>query len=156
MATENVFQDGPYLGAALICERIIEEKDGVKSLMRVVNRIIQQARGPEVPDKMPPIIATLALFLSIRTGKKSGKGEIRIVFSRPDKTAGPEQIQRVNLDEPESRSTDIMINMNLGLDQEGTYWFEIYFGEFLMTKIPLTVVYLTQSAGKSQTPPVLQ
>jgi hypothetical protein len=156
MPTENVFQDGPYLSAAVLCERVIEEKDGVKSIIRIVDRIISQVHGREVPDKMPPINALLSLFLSLKTGKNPGKREIRIGFMRPDGTTMPEQVQRINLEAPENRGADFIINLNLGLDQEGTYWFSIYIGEFLMTKIPLTVVYLTQSAGKSQDSQILQ
>ena len=150
--TENVFQDGPYLGSALLCERVIEEKDGTKSLMRIVNRLITSVQGPTVPERMPPIQAILFLSISMRTGKKAGAHDVKIGLTRPDKSALPEQIQRIKLEEPESRSTDIVVNMSLGLDQEGTYWFEIYFDEFLMTKIPLEVVYLTQSAGRIQSP----
>jgi len=156
MGTENVFQDGPYLTAALLCERILEEKDGVKSLVRVVNRIISKAQGPQVPEKMPLIQAMLSLYLSMRTGNKSGKHEIRIGFSRPDKTATSLLVQGVNLEPPESHGIDLAINLNLSLDQEGVYWFDVCFDECLMTKIPLSVIYLTQSEGKNQARSVVQ
>ena len=156
MATENVFQDGPYLAAALLCERILDEKDGVKSLIRVVSRITRRAQGQEIPEKMPPFPISLSLFLSMRTGNKAGKHEIRIVLSRPDKTALPALIHRLNLEPPEGRIIDLVINMNLSLDQEGVYWFDVYFEDYLMTKIPLAVHYVTQSSSASQAPPVVQ
>jgi hypothetical protein len=157
MPTENVFQDGPYLTAAFLCERIIEEKDGVKSFVRVVNRIVSSARGPEVPERMPPIPVRLSLYLSMRTGNKSGKHEIRISFLRPDNTAaGPQLVQSVNLEPPESRGIDLAINLNLMLDQEGVYWFDVFFDGLRMTRIPLSVLYLTQTAGKDQAPSAVQ
>ncbi|MBN2319866.1 MAG: hypothetical protein JXR49_12340 [Acidobacteria bacterium] len=156
MPIENVFQEGPYLSAAFLCERVLEEKDGVKSAMRIVDRIISQVHGKEAPEKMPKLNAPLSLFLSLKTGKKPGKHEIKIGFTRPDGSNAPEQIFRINLEPPDGKGTDMILNLNLGLEQEGTYWFSVYVDELLLTKIPLTLVYLTQSAVKNQDQEVVQ
>jgi hypothetical protein len=156
MSTENVFQDGPYLTAALLCERVLDEKDGVKSLIRIVSQVTSRFSGPNIPQKMPAIQARLALFISMKTGKKAGKHNIRIAFTRPDKTSIPDMIHGINLEEPESRSNHLVIALDISLDQEGVNWFDVYFDDFLMTRIPLSVRYLTQTAGKTQTPSVVQ
>lgn len=156
MPTENIFQDGPYLSAALICERVLDEKDGVKSLIRIVSRLTRSIRGTDVPEKMPPIFAKLAIYISIKTGNKAGKHTLKIEFTRPDKTNLPSMSQSINLEPPESRGHEFIINMNLALDQEGVFWFDVYLDDLLMTKIPLTIRYITQTAGKNQTPPAVQ
>jgi len=156
MVTENVFQDGPYLAAALLCERILVEKDGVKSLIRIVNRITSSVRGIEVPAKMPPYRAMLSLYLALKTGSRTGKHEIKVHPSRPDNTQMPPFVHSVNLETPENRGIDLIVNLNLILDQEGIYWLSVYFDQWLMTKIPLQVLYITQSTGGEQSPMLVQ
>lgn len=152
MTQENVFQDGPHLAAALLCERVIEEKDGVKSLMRLVDRIVARAGGPNVPDAMPPLTTNLTLFLSMKAGKKEGRHQIRIKLIHPAGRELPDMIQGINFESSEARGIDVRLILNLILDQDGLYWFEVYFDELFMTRVPLRVLYLTQTQGKEPVP----
>jgi hypothetical protein len=45
----NGERGGPYIGAAFLCEKILQEKDGVLSAIRIVDRITHSAVGPEAP-----------------------------------------------------------------------------------------------------------
>jgi len=49
-----ISRTGPYLQAALLCERVMQEKDGVLSVIRIIDRVIHTAMGPETPDTMGP------------------------------------------------------------------------------------------------------
>ena len=44
---------GPYLVAALFCEKVLSEKDGVISTMRIVDRITITVSGEAPPRKCP-------------------------------------------------------------------------------------------------------
>lgn len=44
-----ISRTGPYLQAALLCERVMEEKDGVLSVIRIIDRLIHTALGPAGP-----------------------------------------------------------------------------------------------------------
>jgi hypothetical protein len=44
----------PYLKFGLLCERVLEEKDGVLSFVRVVDRFTVGVKGAKVPAEMPP------------------------------------------------------------------------------------------------------
>ena len=46
MATNIPFDQGPYLSAALLCEKVLEEKDGVKSAIRIIDRVTRTVTGP--------------------------------------------------------------------------------------------------------------
>jgi len=157
MARENIFQDGPHLLAALLCERVLEEKDGVKSLIRVIDRIVTRAGGVDVPETMPPVSISLTLFLVIKAGKEgSGKHQLKVKLVHPASTQPTEMIQGVNIDKAEERGIEVKMLLNLNLKLEGLYWFEVYFDDWFMTRVPLSVLYLTQKQGKEPVPQITQ
>jgi hypothetical protein len=53
----NIYQDGPHLQSALLCERVLVEQDGVKSAIRNVDRFTRTAvvKGG-VEENIPPLI----------------------------------------------------------------------------------------------------
>jgi hypothetical protein len=52
-----VFERGPYVIAAAFCERALQERDGVLSLIRIIDKWTTAVTGPApiVPDRMPPV-----------------------------------------------------------------------------------------------------
>ena len=58
---------GPHVQLAAICEKVLEDKDNVLSLIRVVDQVTQPAMGDEVPEAMPPFWFVKALFIRIGT-----------------------------------------------------------------------------------------
>ena len=53
--TENQpFNRGPYLAVAVFCEKVLVERDGVTSAIRLVDRVNRSAVGPESPEVMEP------------------------------------------------------------------------------------------------------
>lgn len=152
---ENVFQNGPYLTAAFLCERILEEKDGVKSAIRIHDRVVQAASGTKVPDAMPPIPAAPTLFVSLRNGQARGKHVIKVALIKPDGTIASEQRISINLAGANNNGADLVARMQVMLDQEGVYWFDLYYDELRLTRIPWEVVYLIQTTGRSDPDPVM-
>lgn len=152
---ENVFQNGPYLTAAFLCERVLEEKDGVKSAIRIHDKVIQTASGTKFPDIMPPIPAAPTLFLSLKNGKARGKHVIKLILMKPDNTVASEQTISVNLAGADNNGTELVARLQVMLDQEGIYWFDVYYDEIRLTRIPWEVVYLIQTTGRSDPPSVM-
>lgn len=152
---ENIFQNGPYLTAAFLCERILEEKDGVKSAIRIHDKVIQAASGTKVPDMMPRIAAAPTLFLNLKNGHARGKHVIKVVLMKPDNTAAPEQTISVNLVGADNNGAELVARLQVMLDQEGVYWFDIYYDDLRLTKIPWEVICLIQTTGRSDPPPVM-
>lgn len=131
---------GPYLTAAVFCEKVLKEADGVSSLIRIVDRIIMTASGPNPPEKMPPVTITTNLFLSFKSGFAKGSHTVKIVVEGPSGPAGSEALLPV-LFEGDDRGVNHILNVNLQVQDEGIYWFEVYLGDRLLTKTPLRVVY---------------
>ena len=44
---------GPYV-TALLCEKILEEKDGIKTAIRIIDRLTHVRVGPDAPATLPP------------------------------------------------------------------------------------------------------
>ena len=43
----------PSLRIAALCERVLEEKDGSLSLIRLIDRLVITAEGTDVPTELP-------------------------------------------------------------------------------------------------------
>ncbi|TMQ63842.1 MAG: hypothetical protein E6K79_09400 [Candidatus Eisenbacteria bacterium] len=132
---------GPYLGMAVFCERTLEEKDGVMSIIRVIDRLTISVRGPEVPDSMPPGQVSLTAIVLLKAGRAKGRHKITI---RPEKPSGdflPPADTPVLL-EGEDRGVNLVVQTSIQVDQEGLYWFSVILDDDqLLTRIPLRIVY---------------
>lgn len=137
---------GPYLAIAVLCERIMQEADGVISLIRVVDRITHTVTDPDPPESMPPTVFQLTAVIAMRSGAARGRYTVTL------RTENPSGVQLPSLEMPvhfegEERGANLAVNVALQADQEGLYWIDVLFEEDLMTRIPLRVIYRPQRIG---------
>ena len=138
------FEGGPYLSLACFCEQVLTEQTGVISLIRIVDRMIVERRGTDVPDEMPPATINWSLVISLKSGSARGTHEVRV---EPTKPSG-ERMQPITVTahlEGENRGQNIIFQVNMQLDMPGIYWFKILVNGQFLTQIPLEVVYLRQT-----------
>lgn len=138
---------GPHLSMALLCERVLEEKDGVLSIIRVVDRITQAAVGPNVPETMPPVPVNLILVISLKSGAARGRGTITVGTEAPSGQLLGERIELPVVFEGEDRGQNIVAQMGFTADMEGLYWFDVLYDKRLLTRVPLRIVYQPQRIG---------
>lgn len=131
---------GPYLQLAVFCENVIEDRQGVLSIIRIIDRTIVTASGPDAPEKMPPVPLDARMVLGFKAGFAKGSYSVRIRPTGPDGKPLPEVIVPMHL-EGDDRGHNIILPLRMALDQEGLYWFEIYVGETLVTRMPFRLVY---------------
>jgi uncharacterized protein DUF6941 len=146
---------GPYLQTAVLCEKVLHEQDGVLSLIRVVDRIVSSAVGPEPPAEMPPVAVNLTAVILLKSGSARGRHQVRIVLEAPSgQDVGPEVHLPVLL-EGEDRGVNLVVNLGFQAEDEGLYWFNVYFGDqgMLLTRIPLRIVYQPQRVGTAPSGP---
>jgi hypothetical protein len=143
---------GPYLVAALLCERVLDEKDNVKTLVRIVDRVLRHVAGPAPPEQMEPFEYDCAIYLRFRCGRVSGPRQVRVDVARPD--GGRQTIIHVpvRFEEGDTRFADVVLRLIARFDTPGLYWFLVYFEDELAARIPFTVEYipirtLLQGAG---------
>jgi len=83
-ATPSAGDPGPYLELAVLCERVLEERDGVLSLVRLVDRLEVTVPGP-AGAAGPAALAPVQLFavVGFKSGQARGRHQLRLTLERP-------------------------------------------------------------------------
>ena len=151
---------GPYLQAAALCEKVLQEQDGVLSLIRVVDRIIHSAIGPGAPDEMPPVPVNLTAVILLKSGEARGRYEARIQLEAPSGQEIGDPVSLPVLLEGEERGVNLIVAIGFQAEQEGLYWFNVRFvdprvpdQQVLLTRMPLRIVYQPQRVGRTPSEP---
>jgi hypothetical protein len=131
---------GPYVQAALICERVLDEKDGVLSIIRVIDRITITTSGAAPPKEMPPTTVTFVLLVTLKSGDFRGRFTLRMIPTTPSGKKLNEMSAGILL-EGEERGINVVMNAQFQAQEEGLYWFDVVFEEQLLTRIPLRLIY---------------
>jgi hypothetical protein len=130
---------GPYVATAVLCERVLHERDNTVSLIRLVDRLTVSASA-EAPEEMPPVQTTLTAFLSFKAGFARGKYQVTL---RPIAPSG-ERLPEVSMPaffEGDERGVQLQIALTLQLKEEGLYWFEVLLEGTIVTRMPLRILY---------------
>jgi hypothetical protein len=130
---------GPHLTAALICDRVLTEQDGVTSAIRIIDRIflIADEDGNPIDPRYQ-----FTLFVMFKSGAARGTHEIAIEMEKPS-TERVEMLKAPVLFEGEERGVNIVFQVAFEPDQQGLYWFDVLFASDRVTRIPLRVIYQT-------------
>jgi hypothetical protein len=144
MATSQSFEEGPYLSAALVCEKVLEERNGVKSVIRIIDRVTHQAVGPNPPQEMVPFDYEMAMLIRFKSGRARGTYPLEIQLIKPSGESAPPMRRNILFEGEDDRGLDIVVNMKLKFDQIGIYWFNIDLNNVNITRLPFRVVYLPQ------------
>ncbi len=139
-------QLGPYLKAALFCDQVIEGKDGVLSLIRVVDRLTTVASGPGAPKDMTPVTHPLLAVIMLSSGSARGPEEVRLEMERPDGQRKDVWTGTVHM-EGEDKGQNLVLNFPTTFELAGLYWFNLYMGDHLLTKMPFRLMYTRFSSG---------
>jgi hypothetical protein len=149
---------GPHIQAALLCERVITEGDGVLSFIRVVDRLISTATGPEPPETMPPLMVNnLQMVVALKSDQARGRFALKLVMEAPSGASEPIGEADVNL-APGNQGINLVMGVQLGLEFEGIYWIDVILGgprgqpDERLTRVPLEVVYQRQRVPGLQGP----
>lgn len=136
--------EGPYLSAALLCEKVLVEQDGVKSAIRIIDRVTHTVAGPSPPAQMEPFEHEMSLLIKLKSGSARGVYPLRVVFVKPSGESPVPMEQPVNFEGEEDRGVDVIASLKIAFDLTGIYWFEIYLAGNIVTRVPFRVIYLPQ------------
>ncbi len=144
----TVFDTGPYLQAAVLCEVALTEQDGVVSLIRLVDRITVSAVGFDPPTDMPPQNINLKLVIVLKSGQARSRMTLNV---RPEAPSGLQlpAFEAPVFFEGEDRGVNVIVQFQLSADQEGLYWLDILLDAQLLTRVPLRIVYQPQRVSGS-------
>lgn len=138
---------GPYVTMAILCEKVIESKDGPLSVIRIIDRMTVSP-GPDSPEIMPPASGSLVAVLAFKSGMYNGKMLITLTMSTPSKPNEESHIASYQaLFEGNERGVNLVFNLNLVFREEGLYWFTVKLEEHAVTRVPLRVMYQRVQIG---------
>ena len=138
---------GPFLKAALFCDTAIEGKDGVLSLIRVVDRLTITAAGAEAPSDMAPTDHTLTLALMLVSGTARGSHDVGVHVEPPGGVRGHIWSTSVLL-EGEDRGANLIAQIAIKFDSQGLYWFHVELDGEHVTSLPFRVIYQRVVPGR--------
>lgn len=142
---EQLNISGPHLQVAVFCEKVLIERDGAFSLIRVIDRFNISGHLPE----MPPNNINFTIFVSFKAGFCRGKMSLKIVPTTPNGKELPGLSFTVLFEGDDERGVNVQGNMTMIVQEEGRYWFDVLLGDTLVTRMPLMVVYQqTQFVGQ--------
>jgi len=135
--------DGPYLNFAVICEKVLQEADGVLSFIRIVDHLTVTMTIPaeaDVPQEgvppEPPVVVTFVLGL--KSASDIGPVPVKVRIETPSGLTLPEfeTSQPVGA---EDRGINIVLPMQFPAQDEGVYWFAVEVSGTLVTRVPLRI-----------------
>ena len=133
-------ENGPYLQAAFFCERLLEESDGVFSAIRMVDTVTLQ--GSESDPGADSATIDLTLFIAFKAGKARGSHELTVVKEDPSRQpadAEERHTQPLVFYGTEDQGVTVIMPVAMTAGEAGLYWFTIFLGDRLMTRVPLRV-----------------
>lgn len=147
--TRAPFEQGPYLLMAVFCEKVLQERDGVLSVIRVIDRFTQTALGPDAPETMPAFSYNLNAVINLKSGSARGTVTIQIEPELPSGLRLP-RVSMSALMEGEDRGHNFLLNIPTTFTEPGLYWFSVYLDDQLLTRMPFRVVYtrISQAQGR--------
>ena len=137
MATKKL----PYVTAALLCEKVLQESDGTVSAIRIIDRVqyrIEQA----LPPGVKPMLSVQGL-ICIKSGPVIGQHTLKVVSERPDGQRKDVHVQPVEL-RGKDHGINLILNIGIGVDQDGLFWFEVLFDDELLSRFPLLITPLPE------------
>jgi len=136
----------PRLAAAVLCERVLLEKDDVASIIRLVDTFYVQVPKQLPADAKPAI--QLTVLLSFKRGDKpdSGQHQARLKLQGP---TGKIQELPIAMDfvfKPgDVASTNLIIIIQLGVKEFGRFRFDVFVdGEGPIAEIPFMLLERTE------------
>jgi hypothetical protein len=136
---------GPHLAAALICETVLREQDGVMSLIRVIDRITLTP-DKDAPDEMPPLNIAVKAVVQLKSDRAKGKHTLSLRLQKPN----GQYLETVNVPvffEGEDRGYNVITDIKLTADFEGLYWIDVAIDGTVITRMPLRIVYAKAATG---------
>lgn len=148
---------------AAICENVLQDKDGVMSLIRVIDAFSIQAKSMPTGESIPPSVMpffqpTISFYIAIgfKAGDAKGRRRLRVILKSPSNNTIGETLVPFTFDTAkEPRGTTMVLPMSLAIKEDGMYWIDVFVNDVLMTRIPLRVGFdqpLTASSSSQAAP----
>lgn len=129
--------DGPFLQAAVFCERVLQEQEGFVSAIRVIDRVFFITDEDGQPIERQHALTLLVMF---KSGSARGSYTLSVEREKPSGERGP-VLDLSLFFEGGERGVNLIAPTSFEPDQQGLYWFDVLFEGERVTRIPLRAIY---------------
>ena len=138
---------GPYIRAALFAETIIEEKNGVKTVVRIIDRVTATIQAADPPEAMPPMTRPLNALISLKPGDARGRQNFALDMERPDGQRSNVTKGSLHFEGGPGHGADLLLRFSVTFELEGVYWFDFSIDGHLLTRMPFEIRYTRISSA---------
>lgn len=152
-------KEPPRVRFATFCEKALVEKDGVLSLIRVVDRLtITMRKGDELLDEaLPPMQVPTTLVIGLGDLTPGARYSFRLEAEPP---SGERRSLGIDWHPTpdDDRLATWLLNLTLTIEGEGRHWLILMAEDEEITRVPLQVLrgqesHATSAAASTETPP---
>lgn len=142
---------GPFLTMAFFCEKALQEGDAVFSAIRIINQVLveQHDDGPDLP---PKYLMDLWMFVGFSSEAYEARRGLHITVTSPSgkEVRIPEKGAQVIFFPKEEYGSTTRIQLRLGVEELGMFWFRIYLDNELMGQTPFIIKYRRTQTEKGE------
>lgn len=133
--SESQHNPGPFLTAALICDRVLQESDGTLSVIRLIDEITLADGAATALD--------VALLVCLKGGAPGATHQVRVVARLPEgggaHEVGSHSLELGSLQPDGVPGANLVVQLKLALERAGVYWFDVEMDGRRLTATPLQV-----------------
>lgn len=138
---------GPFVKAAILCEHVLEEKDGVLTPVRIIDRVVVQATGIAAPETLPAGKVGFTFLLMLVAGAARGGVNFSVRLEEPSSITERVLWQgSLDFPGPDDQGHNLIITTELEVKSAGLHWLDVYVDQVRVTRTPLRVSYARTSA----------
>src|SRR5687768_9914206 len=126
----------PFVQAALVCENVLQDKDNVISVIRMVDRFRVQI-PPDAPPNVRPAIE-FKLLLSLKSGAITGKSTVAFEGRSPSGKHSEFGESEIVLNGGE-HGVNVIANVTAAVEELGVHWIDVRWNGKSLTQIPWAV-----------------
>jgi hypothetical protein len=136
---QTSIKGGPFLSAAVLCEKILRETSDVSSLIRIVDTFTIE--GPT--KDFPPGLLDVNIFVCFKSGDANGKKTLRLDLTIPSGKRRRLGSQDVTFDASKGPQGGVTAHIPtlMRLAEEGIYVIDIRLDNKRFTRLPFRVRY---------------
>lgn len=137
-----------FVQLATFCETVLQEQTGVRSLVRVYDRLTVQVHHDDILS-IPGVPQHLLFVLALKCRKDDTVHEIAIQLVTPDGHVHEESPKQIDFTE-DSMDEDmpaavIQVNVPLLVRVSGQYWFHVIANGDILTSVPLHITVIDRN-----------
>ena len=116
---------GPYVQAALLCERVTQGQDGAITIVRLIDRVVVRVPAATPPNQIAPSNVWCHAVVILKTGSRPGNYTLRLVLRSPSERQLREFSLGIVLPPEPDQGVNIVMPIQFEASEEGLYWFDV-------------------------------